>query len=725
MNEFKWIEYYKEFAEKLVGYKNNRKSLVSIVKSTFDQSQIDIPTLESNNNEDLIDIDPFTVFGLFNKSHQRLDKRTKILHYLGGALNVKSEEPKSFEGIPVLNNQNATYYLFTADERRRQDDIDDLWNLFASAINYTKMKTDENKNEVVKFFDICMNKWNIGNSKLTMGLYWIDPDVFMNLDKRNVWYIYESGEVPSEVANDLPLVVKKIPGSVYFEITDSIIKYIESGNSSAKNLADFSHIAWQKSEEENKRKKNEITNILESEVLDRYFLFNVENKERFSVMVDNDILAVNYDNFGDLGRYRLKRKAVAKPKGTVVPAAKHWNSKELYDERIPTQAIYFSEEFYPEEDSDAKDYVFAILNNQIVGKCIIKSYYNFDENGLDGFKSNYQVEWTNTGEWDNPKDVDVEIFVEITGEEDYVAELNALFDDSQEEIETEDIDLKPYDAKKFLEEVYLEDNDYYDLINLIKEKKNVILQGAPGVGNTFAAKRLAYSMLGYIDKSKVQLIQFHQSYSYEDFIEGLRPKQDSDGFEIKKGVFLEFCEKAKNDNNDYYFIIDEINRGNISKIFGELFMLIENDKRGIELKLLYSNKNFSVPKNVYIIGMMNTADRSLALLDYALRRRFAFFKMKPNFTNEKFIEYRESLNSEKFNNLISAVERLNEDIRLDDSLGEGFCIGHSYFCNKKLVNDRVLSNIVEYELIPLLEEYWFDNNSKVKDWSERLRGSIK
>ena len=272
----------------------------------------------------------------------------------------------------------------------------------------------------------------------------------------------------------------------------------------------------------------------------------------------------------------------------------------------------------------------------------------------------------------------------------------------------------------------MDEEEYDTLVNLIRTKKNVILQGAPGVGKTFAAKRLAYSMMGVKDQERVMMIQFHQSYSYEDFIMGFRPSES--GFELKKGAFYNFCKKAEIDSdNDYFFIIDEINRGNLSKIFGELFMLIESDKRGIQLQLLYSDEKFAVPKNVYIIGMMNTADRSLAMLDYALRRRFAFYEMRPGFNTDGFRDYRMSLGNEKFDKLIHAVEALNNAISADDSLGEGFCIGHSYFCNltTESITDRTLSGIVEYELIPMLKEYWFDEPLKIKDWSEKLRSAIK
>ena len=168
---------------------------------------------------------------------------------------------------------------------------------------------------------------------------------------------------------------------------------------------------------------------------------------------------------------------------------------------------------------------------------------------------------------------------------------------------------------------------------------------------------------------------------------------------MKKGVFYEFCRKAAEDDRPYFFIIDEINRGNLSKIFGELFMLIESDKRGVELQLLYADEQFSIPSNVYIIGMMNTADRSLAMLDYALRRRFAFFEMTPAFNSSGFRAYRAKISNPKFDRLIATVEQLNDVIANDDSLGEGFCIGHSYFCTNTTVTDDWMKSVVEFELI--------------------------
>ena len=363
---------------------------------------------------------------------------------------------------------------------------------------------------------------------------------------------------------------------------------------------------------------------------------------------------------------------------------------------------------------------------KIIGRGIVTSDYYYEESD-DDFSNFREVSWTDIGEWDHPGKAAIKTLTDVTSYTDYIEKIEALFvDPDVEDIIEEEKSWPKYSKEKFLEEVYIDEESYETIVGLIMTKKNVILQGAPGVGKTYAANRLAYSIMGEKNKDRVMMVQFHQSYSYEDFIEGFRPASEGNGFEIKKGSFYSFCKKAADDiENGYFFIIDEINRGNLSKIFGELFMLIEKDKRGNALQLLYSDEKFSVPKNVYIIGMMNTADRSLALLDYALRRRFAFYDLKPAFEQERFIEYRIGLDNKKFNSLIECVKKLNETIRDDASLGEGFCIGHSYFCDLKEVDDTVLRNIVEYELIPLLKEYWFDDQSTVRDWTEKLRSSIK
>lgn len=285
--------------------------------------------------------------------------------------------------------------------------------------------------------------------------------------------------------------------------------------------------------------------------------------------------------------------------------------------------------------------------------------------------------------------------------------------------------LKPkYSKAKFLSEVFISDADYENLVNLLLRKKNLILQGAPGVGKTYAAKRLVYALMEEENIDRVMQVQFHQNYSYEDFVMGYKPNEEG-GFELKEGKFYAFCKIAENDkDHDYFVIIDEINRGNLSKIFGELLMLIENDYRGERIELAYKkDEKFAVPSNLYIIGMMNTADRSLAMIDYALRRRFSFFEMKPGFNNPVFEDKIRKLNDPRLNKLKEAIVELNKVIENDDSLGSGFCIGHSYLCTLK--DNYDLNTIVEYDIIPMLREYWFDNDNLFNREAQKLRDAIK
>ena len=280
-----------------------------------------------------------------------------------------------------------------------------------------------------------------------------------------------------------------------------------------------------------------------------------------------------------------------------------------------------------------------------------------------------------------------------------------------------------YTDKDFLREVYVDESQLRILKSILKRKKNLILQGAPGVGKTYVAKRLAYAMIGEKDDERVKCIQFHQSYSYEDFVMGYKPNADG-GFSLEKGIFYNICQEARlHRDKSYFLIIDEINRGNMSKIFGELLQLIDADYRDIPVMLAYNKQRFSVPSNLYIIGMMNTADRSLAMIDYALRRRFSFYEMTPAFGNAGFKGYIEEKHDSRLDSLVKALVDLNKVIVEDDSLGKGFCIGHSYLCN--LTDDYDLQSIVEYDILPMLREYWFDNDVSFDKEAEKLREAVK
>lgn len=715
--DLSWAEFYMEFADKLREYANNRVELIEKIVKVYSIIDMKLPKLEKDNK--IIDIDPFTVFALFNKNLTD-ENRRKIITGFKELFNVKSKVPESYAGIPVLNPLKATYYRFV--DNRDEADIDNLWEMFISALDYADNHTEKNRKEFIKWYDIVITqngiKWN-----LTMGLYWIRPYDFVNLDSRNRWYITNAKNMPVDYVENLGDLKEFPDAESYLNIIDSTRKALDTKLYEYATFPELSHYAWIVSEQVNKglvvdydEPEKPIQPVINGNVDSvRYWIYAPgAGACMWDEFYNAGIMAIGWGEIGNLADLRSKDEMKQK-------------MKECYDPTLSYKNVAHATWQFANEMKEG-DIVFVKKGqHSIIGKGVITSEYMFDENRNDEYKNIRKVNWIHNGEWEHPSGQAVlKTLTDITIYTDYVKQLCALFEEEEIDVTDEkEVKYPVYDETNFLEEVYMDEESYKKLVNLLRYKKNIILQGAPGVGKTFAAKRLAYSMMGIKDTNRVMFVQFHQSYSYEDFIMGFRPEK-SGNFELKTGPFYDFCKEAEIDSeNDYYFIIDEINRGNLSKIFGELFVLLEKDKRGMPIQLLYANEKFTVPSNVYIIGMMNTADRSLAMLDYALRRRFGFFEFNPAFDTDGFQQYQQTKANKKFDNLIDAVKKLNITITEDEMLGRGFRIGHSYFDTENNVDDLWLSSVVNYEIVPLLEEYWFDEPQKVRDWKRTLQEAIK
>ncbi|MGB7604539.1 MAG: AAA family ATPase [Lutisporaceae bacterium] len=444
----------------------------------------------------------------------------------------------------------------------------------------------------------------------------------------------------------------------------------------------------------------------------RYWMFAPgEGSNMWDEFYNKGIMGIGWDELGDLSQFPSKESMKVKMK-TIYG--------EEYSYKNPGHATWqFANEVKP------GDIVFVKRGlSKIIGRGVVVSEYIFDVSRSE-YRHIHMMNWTHHGEWNHEGQIVMKTLTDMTPYTDYYKHMEDMFAVTTEEdltLDDEHAQYESYTQDDFLTDVYMSEKQYITLKNLLLKKKNIILQGAPGVGKTYAAERLAHSIMEEKDTSRVMVVQFHQSYSYEDFIMGYRPNDK--GFSLTKGPFYNFCKEAEPDDREYFFIIDEINRGNLSKIFGELLMLIENDKRDKDVRLLYADEQFSVPENVHIIGMMNTADRSLAMIDYALRRRFAFFEFEPAFDTEGFKTYQASIANKKFDKLIDIVADMNKAISEDASLGSGFRVGHSYFCTGDVVDDAWLSDLVDYELVPLIKEYWFDESSKVEQWMLKLHGAI-
>ena len=588
---FQWTSFYMELASALLKYKNNRSELIGILKTIFSDAEMNFPFKEKGKE------------GITNAN------RIALLEQFAKQFSIKAAVPTEFDGIPVVMNLSAWFFAYK--ENRGEHDIDNLWELLEKAIAYSDEASADNKNAFITAYDTVskqkMIKWNI-----TMGLYWVRPYTFINLDSTNRAFITDVDNMPHYFTTIFSDINKGIPdGTSYLFMCEQAKNALKQKEYEYHSFPELSYCAWKNNQE---TPDEPATNRVDSNVkeIDYWIYSPGDNACMWDEFYNLGIMGIGWDDVTDLKEFTSKEEIKDYMKKVYDPSYSYKNNAHCLWQ--------FANEI------KIGDVIFVKKGmHKIIGKGVVTSEYIYDS-ARETYKHIRKVEWTNKGEWEHPGQAVMKTLTCISPYPDYVQRLLSLFAEDILEETSEQIEIKypPYTKDDFLNKVYMDEDTYNTLTELLEAKYNVILQGAPGVGKTFAAKRLAYSIMGQKDTSRVAMVQFHQSYSYEDFIQGYRPSKD--GFELVNGAFYKFCKEAEEDNErPYFFIIDEINRGNLSKILGELMMLIEKDKRGEKIKLLYSNEWFTVPQNVRIIGMMNTADRSLALMDYALRRRFAFF----------------------------------------------------------------------------------------------------
>ena len=639
--QYDWIDFYTEFATKLLPFKTDRKALIQKIYAVYNTVGISAPKLESG--DEIIDIDPFTIFGTFNKGITNAN-RIAILNGIASEFGIAATVPSNFDGIPVLNNLKATFYGFKDD--RKANDIDNLWSLFEVALALADNDTEDNRQKFSEAYDkvhdqLCI-RWNI-----TMGLYWIRPYTFINLDSRNRWFIADVQNMPGEFVVAAEKKLKKVPFAAdYLEIKDLCKKALDAGEYEYKNFPDLSYTAWVISEQVNQEKAAEKSKktskaeflkwfmpllqalrdlggsatpvearkkIIENEHLSDEIVSETRGKTKVNkfenevAFARNYLVGAGYIDKSVRGVWTLTeagksveltaemasdifKKGVsdAKSKKTNdsdaladsdVDTVHYWiyapgQNADKWEEcykngymllgwgEIGDLGVFSSKDEMKQQmkkeygdsssyknsahatwqfvhDIKIGDVVYVKKgNNGILGKGIVESDYEYDADRTDEYSNVRKVNWTNKGDWTINHQSPQKTLTDITPYSDFVQEIKALFEEDDIADDEQEIAYPEYTAENFLDDVYMSEDNYTRLVGLLRNKKNIILQGAPGVGKTYAAKRLAYSMMGVKDVERVMMVQFHQSYSYEDFIMGFRPS--ATGFELKKGAFYNF-----------------------------------------------------------------------------------------------------------------------------------------------------------------------------------------
>ncbi len=708
-NQFTWIDIYQELATVLSGWQDRQGELIAFLEKLRAEG-FTITSLQDKNKDGeralLEEIDPFTFFGVLNRGI-RDDQRRAILAQMKQHFQLQNSVPSDFAGIPVLNNMASWFFPYQAS--RNVDDVSRLWSVFQLALQESPLHDER----FLKAFSQALAVRGV-NINLTMGLFWIRPYTFLSLDSVN--RIYIGLDIPKEgltaqfYATTLQDISAK--GQSFPELSlaawNAALQARTQGAASKKQpepvKEDRSYwlvgAYWEDRDPPDQTRYFLEEGVWENGYEDRYL-------DEVKSMKANDKIAIKATttqrknlpfDAKDQTVSRMDIKAI----GTIVANRGDGRTVEVeWDPDFQEKSWYF----FTKRSTIWRLRTDEHYNFIEFSKRLIDFVWGGQEQDYDWFWEQYR----DTKEMGKPT---------VSNEPE--------------------VDAPPYSLEDIIASgVFLAENELRQILDRLRAKKAMILQGPPGVGKTFIAKKLAYALMEEIDNDRLEMVQFHQSYAYDDFVRGYRPVPGQAGsFDLQNGVFYQFCQRAVADpERKYVFIIDEINRGNLSQIFGELLMLIEADKRGREfaVPLVYRNPDeprFYLPANLYLIGLMNVADRSLAMVDYALRRRFAFITLRPQYESELFRQWllNRTMPEELVDLIIFRIAALNREIKADPLLGENYQVGHSYFCPKgdnfAELDQAWYASIVETEIAPLLKEYWFDNTQKADEAVKQLLKQI-
>jgi 5-methylcytosine-specific restriction protein B len=678
MSKFTWVPFYEELADKLLPYRDRQRDIIEYLNGLRSSGLPITPFTDrdANNAElPLEEIDPFTFFAVFNRKITE-SNRFKILAALRTRFAVSAPTPTDITGIPVLHPMNSWFFGYKKD--RPADAIARLWDLFERALAPSPLQSAS----FAAAFDTVVEVGSAG--QVTIGLYWVRPTEFLPLDRRTRELLGVVGPIAKVGFADYRQVVERVRRSdqrTPYEI--SLDAYDKTSAPPPDKSAVWLVGAWWDDVVPQDRTAEFVrAGVWKNGYPDKYL-------DLVRAMKPGDRIAIKASTTQAHGLPFEYDKAVSK---LVIKARGEITANPGTGREVQVE---WDQEFEP------RDWYFYTYRGTV---------WRVDSKTEDGAQ--------------------LTAFIFDDKPQDYASYLTrwkagALKGDGP----GDGIDEGPraFDREKAVKGLFMDGKEFDALVRLFHDKKNLIIQGAPGVGKTFLAKRLAYGILGKMDDARLQSVQFHQSYSYEDFVQGFRPSLGESGalaFVLRDGTFYEFCRRAQKSAEPHVFVIDEINRANVSRVFGELMVLLEADKRGDKhaMRLAYQQADdprFYVPENVYVLGLMNVADRSLAVVDYALRRRFAFYELTPQFASARFREWviAHGMPEGIAARVTAGLQALNDQIAKDPQLGPHFRVGHSYFCpgDGESCDNDWYERVVTTQIGPLLQEYWYDEPSKAED----------